>query len=136
VDRPWNSPVQYAYEYYAKYPALGLVYWPLLFHMVEGLSFLVFGISVLASRLTILAYALVGVFFWYKIAEREGPQSRALASAFIFPLLPYMLRNSVLSPSLSAARNLCCNAATIVLPFSPPLRFGGPGHKHARGGIQ
>jgi 4-amino-4-deoxy-L-arabinose transferase-like glycosyltransferase len=92
VDRPWGHPVQYAYEYYAKYPSLGLLYWPPLFHMVEGLSFLVFGISVLASRLTILAYALVGVFFWYKIAEREGPQPRALASAFMFPLLPPMLQ--------------------------------------------
>ncbi len=92
VDRPWSNPAQYAYEYYAKYPALGLLYWPPLFHMVEGLSFLVFGISVLASRLTILAYALVGVFFWYKIAEREGPPPRALASAFIFPLLPILLQ--------------------------------------------
>jgi hypothetical protein len=92
VDHPWRNPVQYAYEYYAKYPALGLMYWPPLFHSVEGLFFLVFGISVLASRLTILAYALVGVYFWYKIAEREGPQPRALASTFIFPLLPYMLQ--------------------------------------------
>jgi 4-amino-4-deoxy-L-arabinose transferase-like glycosyltransferase len=92
VDQPWSNPVQYAYEYYAKYPSLGLLYWPPLFHMVEGLFFLVFGISVLASRLTILAYALVSVFFWYKIAEREGPQPRALASAFMFPLLPYMLQ--------------------------------------------
>ncbi|MBI1738939.1 MAG: glycosyltransferase family 39 protein, partial [Acidobacteria bacterium] len=91
VDHPWSNPVQYAYEYYTKYPALGLVYWPPLFHMVEGLFFLVFGISVLASRLTILTYALVGVFFWYKIAEREGPQPRALASAFVFPLLPFVL---------------------------------------------
>jgi len=92
IDHPWSNPVQYAYEYYAKYPALGLLYWPPLFHMVEGLFFLVFGISVLASRLTILAYALVGVFFWYKIAEREGPQPRALASALIFPLLPFVLQ--------------------------------------------
>jgi 4-amino-4-deoxy-L-arabinose transferase-like glycosyltransferase len=92
VDQPWSNPVQYAYEYYAKYPALGLLYWPPLFHIVEGFFFLVFGISVLASRLTMLAYALVGVFFWYKIAEREGPQPRALASAFMFPLLPFMLQ--------------------------------------------
>ena len=92
VDRPWSNPAQYAYEYYAKYPSLGLVYWPPLFHIVEGLFFLVFGISALSSRLTMLAYALVGVYFWYKIAEREGPQPRALASAFIFPLLPYLLQ--------------------------------------------
>ena len=78
VDRPWSNPVQYAYEYYAKYPSPGLLYWWPLFHIVEGLFFLAFGISVLASRLTILSYALVGVFFWYKIAEREGPQPLSL----------------------------------------------------------
>ncbi|MCL4524481.1 MAG: glycosyltransferase family 39 protein [Acidobacteria bacterium] len=92
VDHPWSNPVQYAYEYYAKYPALGLLYWPPLFHMVEGLFFLLFGINVVASRLTLLAYSLMGVYFWYKIAEREGPQPRALASAFIFPLLPFVLQ--------------------------------------------
>ena len=91
VDHPWNNPVRYAYEYYAKYPALGLVYWPPLFHIVEGVYYLVFGISVVSSRLAILSYALVGVFFWYKIAEREGPKSRALTSALIFPLLPFVL---------------------------------------------
>ncbi len=92
VDHPWHNPIQYAYEYYAKYPSLGLLYWPPLFHIVEGIFFLVFGISVLTSRLTVLAYALVGVLFWYKIVEREGPRSRALASALIFPLLPFMLQ--------------------------------------------
>ncbi len=92
VDHPWHDPIQYAYEYYAKYPSLGLVYWPPLFHMVEGVFFLIFGISVVTSRLTILFYALVGVYFWYKIAEREGPRYRALASAFIFPLLPWILQ--------------------------------------------
>ena len=91
VDRPWSDPVRYAYEYYAKYPALGLLYWPPLFHFVEGLVFLVFGLTFLASRLSILAFALVGVFFWYKIAAREGPEHRALASALIFPLLPFVL---------------------------------------------
>ncbi|MBI1749131.1 MAG: glycosyltransferase family 39 protein [Acidobacteria bacterium] len=91
VDHPWSHPIQYVYEYYAKYPSLGLLYWPPLFHFIEGLFFLVFGISVVTSRLTILSFALLGVYFWYKIAEREGPRRRALASAFIFPLLPFVL---------------------------------------------
>jgi hypothetical protein len=80
-----------AYVYYAKYPSLGLLYWPPHFHMVEGLFFLVFGIAVVSSHLTILAYALMGVYRWYKVAAREGPQSRALASTFIFLLLLVVL---------------------------------------------
>ncbi|HWQ03480.1 MAG TPA: glycosyltransferase family 39 protein [Candidatus Nitrosotenuis sp.] len=91
VDFPWRNPVQYALEYYAKYPALGILYWPPFFYFVEGLFFLVFGINVVASRLSILAFALLAVYFWLRIAERNGPRYRAYLSALIFPLLPFML---------------------------------------------
>jgi len=91
VDRPWQNPARYTVEYFAKYPALGVLYWPPLFYFIEGLFFLVFGISAVTSRVVILCFALLGVCYWYKIAEREGPLHRALTSAFIFPLLPYVL---------------------------------------------
>jgi hypothetical protein len=39
-------------------------YWPPLFHFVEGLFFLVFGTTVWASRLSILFFALMVVYFW------------------------------------------------------------------------
>ena len=91
VDRPFAQPVKYAYEYYAKYPALGVPHWPPLYYTVEGTFFLLLGINVVASRLTTLAYALVGIYCWYRIAERQGSRTLALLSALIFPLLPYVL---------------------------------------------
>jgi hypothetical protein len=91
VDRPWQDPMAYAYGYYAKYPALGLVYWPPLFHVVEGVYFLLFGISVLTSRLAVLTFALIAVYFWYRIAETQGSRSLAVLSTLAFPLLPFML---------------------------------------------
>jgi hypothetical protein len=91
ADFPWRNPVQYTMEYYAKYPALGLLYWPPFFYVVEGLFFLIFGISVVSSRLAILAFALLGVYFWFRIAERFGSRYRAILSALIFPLVPFML---------------------------------------------
>ena len=91
VDRPLAHPVIYAYEYYAKYPAISIPHWPPLFYFVEALFFLTFGISVWASRLAILGFALLGAYFWYRIAERYGPRSRALLSAFVFCLLPSMM---------------------------------------------
>jgi hypothetical protein len=91
VDRPWSHPLQYAREYYAKYPALALVHWPPLFYVVEGVFFLVLGISVWVSRLAVLCFALLGVYFWYRLAELEGPRHRAIFSALIFPLLPFVL---------------------------------------------
>ena len=91
VDRPVAHPLNYAYEYYAKYPAISIPHWPPLFYLVEGLFFLVFGISVWASRLAILGFALLGAYFWYRIAERYGPPSRACLSAFVFCLLPAVM---------------------------------------------
>ena len=91
VDRPVTHPLNYAYEYYAKYPAIAVPHWPPFFYFVEGLFFLVFGISVWASRLAILGFALLGAYFWYRIAERYGPRSRALVSALVFCLLPVVI---------------------------------------------
>jgi hypothetical protein len=88
VDRPLSHPMQYAYGYYAKYPALAIPHWPPLFAFVEAIFFLVFGISVWASRLAILGFALLGAYFWYRIAERYGSPSRALLTVFVFCLLP------------------------------------------------
>lgn len=37
-DHPLRHPMQYTYEYYAQYPALsGVLHWPPLFYLVEGL---------------------------------------------------------------------------------------------------
>jgi len=91
VDRPLAHPTNYAYEYYAKYPAISVPHWPPLFYFVEALFFLIFGISVWASRLAMLGFALLGAYFWYRIAERYGPRSRALLSAFVFCLLPTVM---------------------------------------------
>ena len=41
VDLPLRHPQQYAFQYYAKYPAVAVPHWPPLFHFVEGVAFLV-----------------------------------------------------------------------------------------------
>lgn len=91
VDHPLSHPMQYAYEYYAKYPAVTVPHWPPLFHFVEGIFFLVFGISVWVSRLSILAFSLLGVYFWYRTAERFGSRYRAFLSALVYAFLPFVL---------------------------------------------
>ncbi len=91
VDMPWRDPLRYVNEYYAKYPALGLPHWPPLFYLIEGIYFLVFGFSPWASRLCVLSFALLGVYCWYRIAERQGPRRLAILSSLIFPLLPFIL---------------------------------------------
>jgi 4-amino-4-deoxy-L-arabinose transferase-like glycosyltransferase len=91
VDMPFRHPIQYSYEYYSKYPAIALPHWPPLFSVVEGAFFLVFGISTWVGRLAILAFSLMGAYFWYRIAEEHGPRYLAFFSALIFALLPAVL---------------------------------------------
>ena len=44
-DLPRRHPLQYVYEYYAKYPALAFPHWPPLFHFIEGGFFLLLGLA-------------------------------------------------------------------------------------------
>ncbi len=91
VDHPTAHARQYAFEYYAKYPALGIPQWPPFFYLVEGIFFLAFGISVLSARLAILLFSLLAAYFWFRIAERQGSLHRAILSTLIFPLVPWIL---------------------------------------------
>ena len=89
-DLPLRHPLQYVYEYYAKYPAIAFPHWPPLFHLIEGVFFLLFGLSPWVSRLVILGFALLAVYFWYRIAERLGPRYRAFLSAVILASMPFI----------------------------------------------
>ena len=91
LDFPWRHPVEYAYQYYAKYPIISFPHWPPLFHFIEGVFFLVLGLSPWVSRLAILCFALMGTYFWYRIAERLGPRYRAFLSAITIACVPFIL---------------------------------------------
>jgi hypothetical protein len=86
-----RHPIQYVYAYYAKYPAVSLPHWPPLFSLIQGVFFLIFGLSPWVSRLAILCFALMGAYFWYRIAERLGPRHRAFLSAVLLVCLPFIL---------------------------------------------
>lgn len=91
ADFPVRHPLEYAFQYYAKYPSVKVLYWPALFHFVEGLFFLVFGLAPWVSRLTVLSFALMGAYFWYRIAQRLGPQPRAFMSTVTIACVPFIL---------------------------------------------
>lgn len=90
VDRPFDDPLSYAYDYYAKYPATALPHWPPLFPTLEGLLFLVLGIHFWVAKLLVLGFALMGAYYWYRIAEGEGPIYRAWFSALMVFTLPFI----------------------------------------------
>ena len=90
-DLPLRHPVQYAYRYYAQYPAVAILHWPPLFYIFEGLSFMLFGPSVVAARLTVIFFAVV-LFYqcFFLVEELQDTYTAAICTA-VLGLLPTML---------------------------------------------
>jgi hypothetical protein len=91
-DHPLRHPVDYAYQYYAQYPALsGIIHWPPLFYFFEGLSFLVLGPTVVSARLTILVFALLGLSTWFILLRTVCSEWVAAAGALLLACAPGLL---------------------------------------------
>ena len=91
-DHPLAHPVDYAYQYYAQYPALaGVVHWPPLFYLFEGLSFILFGPTVLAARLSILLFAWIAIAFCFLLLRELQDEWIAAAVALTLACLPSVL---------------------------------------------
>lgn len=90
-DLPLAHPVEYTYLYYARYPVLGIVHWPPVFSTVEGLVFLALGASVVTAKLTVLFFALFGLFFWFLLVRYLEGDLPAIASTAVLALIPFMI---------------------------------------------
>ncbi len=90
VDRPLAHPLAYTYNYYARYPALGLIHWPPVFHVSEGIMFLIAGRSVQAARFTTVLFALLGLGFWFAIVDELLNPFAAAFATVLLGLLPWI----------------------------------------------
>ena len=91
-DLPLRHPVQYTYRYYAQYPSLGIVMYPPVFYIAEGIAFLTLGPSVVTARLTILVFGLLGLYFWFKLVSVLENEYAAALSTLLLAFLPAVLR--------------------------------------------
>jgi hypothetical protein len=89
-DHPAH-PIEYTYQFYAQYPAIGVIHWPPLFYAFEGLFFLLLGPSVVAARLSVLAFALLGLFAWFEMVRELQNEWTAALSTTLLALLPASL---------------------------------------------
>jgi hypothetical protein len=117
ADRPLLHPIQYAYQYYVKYPAIAFPHWPPLFYGFEGVFFLLFGLSPWVSRLTVLSFALLAIYLWYRIVKPLAPRSRAFLSALILACLPYVLVHERVTMLEIPALAICLGAIHFWLKF-------------------
>jgi hypothetical protein len=90
-DLPIRHPVQYAYRYYAQYPAVAILHWPPLFYIFEGLSFLVLGPSVVSARLTVLLFCVLLLYQWFRLVEEMLDSYTAGICTAALGLLPMVL---------------------------------------------
>jgi hypothetical protein len=91
-DHPIHNPVEYAYLYYAHYPALsGIIHWPPFFYGCEGLAFLLLGASVVTARLVILLFAAAGLWFWFRLVEELHSTAAAVVATVALALCPSVL---------------------------------------------
>ena len=70
LPRSILDPKDYAFRYYAHYPALGFFfYYPPFFACIEGLLFLLLGVSEVVARLSVVLFAVVGVVAAWNLAN-------------------------------------------------------------------
>ena len=91
VDFPAASPLGYAREYYERYPAVGVFRWPPFFHAVEALFFMLLGISVPAAKLSVAAFALVFVIFFYRIVREDFGAGTAAGATLLAITAPQVI---------------------------------------------
>ncbi len=90
-DLPLRHPIAYTYLYYAHYPALQLVTYPPVFYVAEGLGFLILGPSVITARITVLLFALLGLYFWFRLVVELQDEVTAGITTVLVAFLPSVL---------------------------------------------
>ena len=92
-DRPFDSlqtVVDYARLYYARYPALSIGHHPLLVSVAEVPSFMLFGVSVLAGRIPVIASFIVAALYLYRLVADLYDEWAGAAASLVFATSPVL----------------------------------------------
>jgi len=89
-DHPgFNNIYDYVQQYYVKYPAIKIGYYPPFFAAVEAVFYAIFGISVFSARLTVLFFAIVAMIYLFKLIRLIYNEKIAFYSCLLFITTPY-----------------------------------------------
>jgi 4-amino-4-deoxy-L-arabinose transferase-like glycosyltransferase len=75
---PLSELKSFPLEYYKQYPALGFIFWPPFFPAIEGLLFLIGGITLLTAQLSIMLFGLALALSVYGLLRKDLPAVPAL----------------------------------------------------------
>lgn len=81
----------YTWEYYGRYPALGLLVWPPFFYLVEGGFYALFGVSAVSARGAVVFFALIAVFYGYRLVRAMYGERLALIAGLFLVANPFMV---------------------------------------------
>lgn len=87
-DFPIHGPVQWAYNYYAQYPALTILFYPPLYPAVLAIAYALFGISQASAVIVNALFYLALVAGTYRLAIRYVDRLPAFAAAVIVGAAP------------------------------------------------
>ncbi|MHA1572809.1 MAG: ArnT family glycosyltransferase [Alphaproteobacteria bacterium] len=80
----WRHPVQYALEYYGRYPAIAfLLYYPPVYALYEAPFFMLSGVNLFAVRLAAIVSLIAVGLLWYFWLARDLGRRIALAACAI-----------------------------------------------------
>ncbi|MES1955141.1 ArnT family glycosyltransferase [Salinisphaera hydrothermalis] len=87
-DLPISDPVQWAYNYYAQYPALTILFYPPLYPVFLAVAYAVFGISQATAIFVNALFYMALVTGSYRLARRYVSDGSALAAALMVGAAP------------------------------------------------
>jgi 4-amino-4-deoxy-L-arabinose transferase-like glycosyltransferase len=85
---PWRDPVGFAIDYYMRYPAVTILFYPPLFPIVEAFFFAVFGVSHFVAQLTVTAFLVAFALGARQLARLWMPDAAAVGVALTALGLP------------------------------------------------
>ena len=91
-EMPILNIYEFTSNYYVQYPALAIGYRPPFFPFIEGIFNGIFGVHIWSSRLSILAFTLVGVGAWYKLIERIFDTGTAFWASLLLLTTPFLVQ--------------------------------------------
>jgi len=92
-DMPLDQPRVWAEQFYLRHPSLGIiVYWPPGFAAMEALTFAIFGVSLLAARLLVLAFVAGAGMAMYGLGRQLFNNDCGLYAALVLIATPAGMR--------------------------------------------
>ena len=93
-DFPITSPISYALQYYARYPALSLGHHPVLLGIAEIPFYAMFGVSVFSGRLSITFFILIAMTTLFYLIKIVYGDDVAFFSTLLFVTNPFIVAYS------------------------------------------